>query len=104
LCLSGLGGAAHPDELRERLDARQIADYQAFENIEGFGAPHLEKLIGILCREIVNRSFNAPQIMATEEEFMPHAQPVEIEPQTEEQLHAKIQAIKRATRGTRSQN
>lgn len=94
LCLCGVGGAAHPDELRGRLDSRQIAGWQAFEAIEGFGPRHLEHLVGILCREIVNHSMNAPKWKADATEFMPHYYPPEVEPKSEEELHAKIQAMK----------
>ena len=47
--MAGVGGAAHPDELRKRLSSRQIAEWIAYANIEPFGAPHEELLHGIRC-------------------------------------------------------
>lgn len=47
--MAGVGGAAHPDELRKRLNSRQIAEWIAYASIEPFGAQHDEVLHGIRC-------------------------------------------------------
>jgi hypothetical protein len=85
LCLSGL--ADHPDELRERLDSRQIAGWQAYERIEPFTPDHLELLAAIVARTIEANAFGRKSPPRNLEDFMPSKQQGEM---TAEEIHATL--------------
>ena len=58
-------------ELLERLDARELADWMAYSQIEPFGEERADFRAGIIAAVIanVNRAENAPP--AEPEDFMP---------------------------------
>lgn len=84
-------GAAHPDELRKRLNSRQIAEWIAYANIEPFGSQHDELLHGIRCAlfAAAHRSEGSepPQIT----DFMPSYETPQM---TEEEIIRNIRAWK----------
>ena len=48
LCLAGVGGCCHPDELLQRLTSPQIAEWIAFDSLEPIGERHRDYTLGIL--------------------------------------------------------
>ena len=75
LCVCGVGSAAHPDELRDRLDSRQISEWMAYEMIEPFGPRWNEVLHGIRTAAIVS-CFSKPGQQVEATDFMPsHVEP-----------------------------
>ncbi len=83
LCTLGVGGAAHPRELKKRLNAREIAEWIAYERIEPFGSRFLELLHGIQCAVAAEpyRKEGTPPPEPTD--FMPTYEPA---PMTPEQM------------------
>jgi hypothetical protein len=59
LCVAG--AEVHPDFLRQKLNARQIAGWIAYYRLEPFGAMHNELLAGVIAAEIYNTSGNHPE-------------------------------------------
>lgn len=67
----GVGAAAHPDELRKRLNARQIAQWIAYSLIEPFGPQHEELLHGIRAAIMANQWRDSGSQPAEATDFMP---------------------------------
>ena len=56
LCLAGVGGCCHPDELLQRLTSLQVAEWLAFDSLEPIGERHRDYTIGILAALTANLS------------------------------------------------
>jgi hypothetical protein len=64
LCGHGL----HPDELKPRLNGKQIADWLAFDKVEPFGPAAIERLAAIVAHTVELNMRKSPRRLT---EFMP---------------------------------
>ena len=79
--------APHPDYLRGKLDARQLAEWDAFSRVEQFGAQHVEMLTAFICRTIEENTPGRKGEFSKLTRFMPsHKERI----MTAEEIHAAI--------------
>ena len=66
LCLCGHG--VHPDELRDRLNGKQLAEWLAFYKVEPFGPAAIERMLAIVAHTVECNGSKSPRRLR---EFMP---------------------------------
>lgn len=64
-------GIEHPDYLGRVLNSQQIAEWEAYSEIEPFGTLHGEFLVGLLASTVANFSPASKRRNFTPQDFMP---------------------------------